>query len=61
MFKMKVKFNSSIENPIFSFSIKDVRGMDLCGMNTDIQKIKTGHYKKGDNIVFSIVYWDNYC
>lgn len=51
--KMKVKFNSSIENPIFSFSIKDVRGMDLCGMNTDIQKIKTGHYKKGDIVTIS--------
>lgn len=51
--KMKVQFNSSVENPIFSFSIKDVRGMDLCGMNTDIQKIKTGHYKKGDIVTIS--------
>lgn len=51
--KLKVQFNSSIENPIFSFSIKDVRGMDLCGMNTDIQKIKTGHYKKGDIVTIS--------
>ena len=51
--KMKVKFNEKIENPIFSFSIKDVRGMDLCGMNTDIQQIVTGNFNKDDTIIVS--------
>ena len=51
--KMKVQFNQTIENPIFAFGIKDVRGIDLCGMNTDIQKIKTGKYKKGDIVIIS--------
>lgn len=51
--KMKVKFNEKISNPIFAFGLKDVRGMDLCGMNTDIQKIVTGSYNKDDVVVVS--------
>lgn len=51
--KIKVRFNENIDNPIFAFGIKDVRGMDLCGTNTEIQNIKTGKYKKGEVAVIS--------
>ncbi len=53
IFKMKVQFNENLENPVFAFGIKDVRGMDLCGMNTEIQKVKTGKYKKGEIAIIS--------
>lgn len=51
--KMKIKFNDDIENPIFAFGIKDVRGMDLCGMNTEIPEITTGKFKKNDVVIVS--------
>ena len=49
--KMKVKFNEDIENPIFAMSIKDFKGLEFAGTNTDEQKIYTGEYKKGDEVV----------
>lgn len=51
--KMKVKFNEKIDCPIFAFGLKDIRGMDLCGMNTDILQIDTGSYKKNDEVTIS--------
>jgi ABC-type polysaccharide/polyol phosphate transport system, ATPase component len=35
---MKVKFNQEIENPIFAFTIKDLKGTELTGTNTQIEK-----------------------
>ncbi len=32
--KMKVHFNEFIESPIFAFTIRDLKGNDLCGTNT---------------------------
>lgn len=36
--RMKVKFNSDIENPIFAFSIKNVKGIEITGTNTMVEK-----------------------
>lgn len=46
--KMKVKFNAKIEDPIFAFTIKDLKGTDITGTNTMAEKINTGVVDKGD-------------
>ena len=48
--KMKIKFNEKIENPIFAFSIKDIKGTELTGTNTIIEQIDTGIVEKGEII-----------
>lgn len=45
--KFRIKFNETIENPIFAFSIKDLKGTELTGTNTIIEKIDTGTAEKG--------------
>ena len=46
--KSKIKFNEEIEEPIFTLTLKDFRGMDIVGTNTMQQKIVTGRYESGD-------------
>lgn len=48
--KMKVKFNETIENPIFAFSIKDTKGTEITGTNTIIENVETGTVKAGQTI-----------
>ncbi len=48
--KMKVKFNYKIENPIFAFTIKDLKGTELCGTNTFIEETKIDCCEAGDMI-----------
>lgn len=48
--RFKVKFNEDIESPIFAVSIKDFKGLEILGTNTDIEQIETGKFKKGDEI-----------
>lgn len=45
--KLKAKFNKDVECPTFSMTIKDFMGKEICGTNTNIQKIYTGTCKKG--------------
>lgn len=49
--KMRIKFNETIENPIFAFSIKDTKGTEITGTNTIIEKVDTGVIKAGKEIV----------
>ncbi len=51
--KAKIKFNKDIENPIFAINIKDLTGLEYCGMNTISHGLNTGNYKKGDIAVVS--------
>ena len=46
--KAKIKFNKMIDEPIFAFSIKDIKGLELAGVNTKAYKTITGTFKKGD-------------
>ena len=46
--KSKVKFNDTVINPIFTMTLKDFNGLDICGTNTYYEKIYTGEFKKGD-------------
>ena len=51
--KAKIKFNKDIDNPIFAINIKDLTGLEYCGMNTITHGLNTGFYKKGDIAVVS--------
>ena len=48
--RMKVRFLTEIANPIFAFSIKDLKGNEICGTNTIIEKVETGTIKAGQEI-----------
>ena len=45
--KLKAKFNKDVECPTFSITIKDFTGKEICGTNTNIQKLYTGKCKAG--------------
>lgn len=47
-FKSKVKFNKEVKEPIFTVTLKDFSGKDITGTNTNIEKIATGTFKKGE-------------
>lgn len=46
--KSKVKFNENVNEPIFTMTLKDFNGLEVCGTNTLIEKIATGKFNKGD-------------
>lgn len=45
---MKVKFNRTIQNPIFAYTVKDILGVELVGTNTMYEKIDTGCVNAGE-------------
>jgi teichoic acid transport system ATP-binding protein len=50
-FRLKTRFNDTINNPIFAYTIKDVKGFDITGTNTLFQNIDTGIYHDGDVVL----------
>lgn len=48
MIKMKVLFNKKIQNPIFAFTIKDLKGTEITGTNTMIEKEDISVIEQGD-------------
>lgn len=46
--RMKVKFQKVIKNPIFAFTIKDLKGTELTGTNTLLQGVETGEIAEGE-------------
>jgi teichoic acid transport system ATP-binding protein len=50
-FRLKVKFNEMLQEPILAYTIKDVKGFDISGTNTLYQNIKTGTVNNGDAMV----------
>lgn len=52
-FRIRVRFNSSVSNPIFAFVIKDIKGMEIAGTNTWYNGEFTGDYNSGDEVVVS--------
>lgn len=51
--KMKIHFEQDVQNPIFAFSFKDIKGNELTGTNTIIEKVETGTAKAGETYVIS--------
>lgn len=46
--RMKVRFQADLDQPIFAYTIKDLKGLELTGTNTFFQEISTGGYRKGE-------------
>lgn len=46
--KEKILFKDRVENPIFTFTIKDKRGTDITGTNTMFEMVDTGIAENGD-------------
>ncbi|MBA1419395.1 MAG: ABC transporter ATP-binding protein [Epsilonproteobacteria bacterium] len=47
---MEVQFTELVENPIFAFTLKDAKGLEITGTNTHMKHMVTGIYDKGDTI-----------
>ncbi len=43
---MKVKFNETVTDPIFAFTLKDSKGLEITGTNTHMKHIVTGTFDK---------------
>jgi len=56
---MNVVAHADLENPVFAFTIKDVKGFDLTGTNTFFHGIDTGNMRKGE--VFRIAFKQYLC
>ncbi|MDQ7085337.1 MAG: ABC transporter ATP-binding protein [Sulfurovum sp.] len=50
---MKVKFSESIIAPIFAFTLKDSKGLELTGTNTNMKYVSTGTYSKDQIVTIS--------
>ncbi|MGE7020686.1 ABC transporter ATP-binding protein [Solibacillus cecembensis] len=48
--RLKVRFNKSIQSPIFAFTIKDLKGTEITGTNTMVDNIFTGDILAGQII-----------
>lgn len=53
-FRFNVLFTDAVHNPIFAYTVKDVKGFDITGANTLFKEIDTGQARKGDK--YSIVF-----
>ena len=51
--KSKVEFEEDIEDPIFTYTFKTLKGQDITGTNTMYEKASVGTAKKGDTYVAS--------
>ena len=51
--KMKVKFEEDIYDPIFAFTIRDLKGTELCGTNTQIEDVRFGVVSSGEEVEVS--------
>ena len=51
--KYKVRFNSVIQNPIFTYSFKNVYGVTITGTNTMYEKVDIGTAYPGDEYIVS--------
>lgn len=49
--RVKIYANETIDNPIIAFAIKDIKGTDITGTNTDEENINTGVFQKGQTVV----------
>lgn len=49
--KVKAKFNEDINYPIFSMTVKNFNGKEICGTNTNIMKVYTGKCEAGKHYI----------
>ena len=48
---IKITFHRDIENPIFAYTIKDLKGLELTGTNTLFKNVNSGCYRKDESIL----------
>lgn len=46
--RSKVRFNEAIDDPIFTYTFKTIKGTDITGTNTMFEKVSVGTTKPGD-------------
>lgn len=46
--KMKIRYHKEIQDPIFAFTIKDLKGTDITGTNTMLEKVHIPDHKAGE-------------
>ena len=49
--RMKMRYHTHLEHPIAAFTIKDLKGTDLCGTNTMYEKSDIKNVEDGDEVV----------
>ena len=49
--KMKIRARETVLEPIFAFTIKNLKGIEICGTNTTMEKIPVPTMKAGDEHV----------
>ena len=49
--KMKIRARETVLEPIFAFTIKNLKGIEICGTNTTMEKIPVPTMKDGDEHV----------
>ena len=49
--RMKLRYHTHLEHPIAAFTIKDLKGTDLCGTNTVYEKNDIKNVEDGDEVV----------
>jgi len=54
-----VRFKAEVEEPIFGMRITDHKQNIVYGTNTRLQRVKSGTYKKGDNISIGFAFMIN--
>ncbi|MBI3985570.1 MAG: ABC transporter ATP-binding protein [Lentisphaerae bacterium] len=47
---MRVRFHAALAHPIFAYTIKDIKGLEITGTNTDYRHVPTGVRKTGDRV-----------
>jgi teichoic acid transport system ATP-binding protein len=50
---MKVRFDETVKDPIFAFTIKDSKGTEIAGTNTMIEGADPGIARAGDEVIAS--------
>jgi len=48
---MKVQFNAPVNAPIFAFTLKDAKGLEITGTNTNMKYVETGAFEENETIV----------
>ena len=51
--RMKVRADADVSDPIFAFTIKDVKGNEITGTNTYYEDVPTGRLRRGDEVIVS--------
>ena len=50
---MKIKVAEMLQDPIFAFTLKDAKGLEITGTNTTMKYIHTGNYEEGQTITIT--------